>query len=100
MRCKECGKDFRPATMHQEFCRNDCRYAYHNRKKKFAAQDAEREQYRREVAAHEARINGYTLIELVANPPPQLKGPRPGLLPSGTQPKKQEEKIKSHDRSA
>jgi hypothetical protein len=37
--------------------------------------EAKDEQYRREVLANEARINGFTHIELVANPPPQLTGP-------------------------
>jgi hypothetical protein len=92
MRCEECGKEIRRAANHQRFCNDDCRYAYHNRKKRDAAEDANREQYRREVAAHEARLNGYTLIGLVANPPPQLKGPTLGVLPVRAQPKKQEEK--------
>jgi hypothetical protein len=90
MRCEECGKDFRRATMHQRFCSDDCRYAHHNREKRYAAEDAEREQYRREVLAHEARINGHTLIELVANPPPKLKGPTLGVRPLGAQPAKKE----------
>ena len=77
MRCEECGKDFRPVpNVAQRFCSDRCRYAHHNRKNRVAAQDAKNEQYRSEVAAHEARINGYTLLELKANPPPQLEGPK------------------------
>ncbi len=90
MRCEECGKDFRRATMHQRFCSDDCRYAHHNREKRFAAKDAKDEQYRREVAEHEARINGYTLIEAVANPPPKLKGPTFGIRPFNVEAKKKE----------
>jgi hypothetical protein len=91
MRCKECGREIRRAADHQRFCSDDCRYAYHNRKKRDAAEDAEREQYRREVAAHEARINGYTLIDLVADPPPKLKGPTLWVRPLNVEAKKEGE---------
>jgi hypothetical protein len=90
MQCSQCRKEFRRATTHQRFCSDDCRYAHHNRKKKDAADDAKDEQYRREVLAHEARINGFTHIEAVALPPPQLTGPKCGLLPVA-QPKNETE---------
>jgi hypothetical protein len=83
---EECGKDFRRATMHQRFCSDDCRYAHRNRKNRNAAQETKDEQYRSEVAAHEARINGYTLLELKANPPPQLEGPKLIRRPIRVQP--------------
>jgi len=68
--------EFRPATTWQHFCSPDCRNTHNNRKNRHEAEEAKREQYRAEVAAHEARINGYTLLELKANPPAQLTGPK------------------------
>jgi hypothetical protein len=99
MRCDECGTPFRPARSWQHFCSPRCRDTYNNRRKRDAAEDAKDEEYRAEVAAHEARINGYTLIEGVANPPPKLKGPTLGLLPLRAQPANTKDKDQ-HDRSA
>ena len=48
-------KDFRPARWWQEFCQPKCRNTYHNRETSRALQEAKHEQYRAEVAAHEAR---------------------------------------------
>jgi len=90
MQCDECGRQFRPARSWQRFCSPHCRDTFNNRRKGYAAEDAKDEQYRREVLAHEARLNGYTLINLVANPPPQLKGPTLGLRPLNAEPKKEE----------
>jgi hypothetical protein len=75
MRCDECGKDFRRTRAWQHFCSPKCRNDYHNHETSRALHEAKDEQYRREVLANEARINGFTHIELVANPPPQLTGP-------------------------
>ena len=58
MQCKECGTDFRPAKWWQEFCQPKCRNTYHNRETSRALQEAKHEQYRAEVAAHEARTTG------------------------------------------
>jgi hypothetical protein len=91
MQCDECGRQFRPARSWQHFCSPRCRDTYNNRGKKYAAEQAEREQYRAEVAAHEARINGYTQIDLAANEPPKLKGPTLGVRPLNAEPKKKEE---------
>jgi hypothetical protein len=90
MQCDECGRDFRPARWWQHFCSPRCRDTYNNREKRNAAQDAKQEEYRAEVAQHEARINGYTLLELKPNPPPQLKGPMFGLRPFNVEAKKEE----------
>ena len=76
MRCDECGKEFRPATTWQHFCSPDCRNTHNKRINRREAEEAKREQYLADVAAHEARINGYTLLELKANPPAQLTGPK------------------------
>jgi hypothetical protein len=76
MRCDECGKEFRPATTWQHFCSPDCRNTHNNRKNRRAAEEAKDEQYRAEVLEHEARIGGFTHLELKANPPAQLTGPK------------------------
>ena len=76
MQCDECGKNFRPARPWQHFCSPRCRNNFHNRETSRALQEAKDEQYRVEVLAHEAQINGYTLLELKANPPAQLTGPK------------------------
>jgi len=91
MQCDECGRKFRAARSWQRFCSPGCRDTFNNRRKSDAAEDAKREEYRREVAAHEARINGYTLIDLVANPPPKLKGPTLGVRPLNVEAKKEGE---------
>jgi hypothetical protein len=90
MQCRECGKPFHPMKEHQQFCADRCRYRYHNRKKRNAAKDAADEQYRREVLAREAKLNGFTHIEMVAEPPLQLTGPKLGLLPVAVKPKSEE----------
>jgi hypothetical protein len=91
MRCDECGKEFRSATTWQHFCSPRCRNTHNNRENRRAAEEAKREQYRAEVAAHEALINGYTLLELKANPPPQLTGPKLLRRPVVVQPKNEED---------
>jgi hypothetical protein len=90
MQCDGCGKEFRPARWWQHFCSSRCRATYHNRKHQNGVEAVRDERYRREVAQHDARINGYTLIEAVAEPPPMLTGPRFGVRPFNVEPEKEQ----------
>ena len=83
MQCDECGKDFRPKTTWQHFCSPKCRNDHNNREFRRAQQEARREEYAAEVAAHEARMNGHTSeekkveLDLVKL---KLAKPKPALL--------------------
>jgi hypothetical protein len=56
MRCDHCGKEFRPTTTWQRFCKPECRDGWHNQQKKEIAEEMKRDAYAEEVAAHEARM--------------------------------------------
>jgi hypothetical protein len=73
------------------FARRAVGNTYNNRENRRAAEEAKREHYRAEVAAAEARKNGYTLLELKANPPAQLTGPKLIRRPIVVQPKSEED---------
>ena len=85
MQCDECGKDFRPKTTWQHFCSPKCRSDHNNREFRRAQQEAKREAYAEQVAAHEAKMNGHSTevstekkpLDLVAL---KLAKPKPALL--------------------